>query len=236
MKKYTEKTLEDCLAKASEELKVETKDLIYKIDEEKKGLFIKKTTITVYEESDVIEYAESYITDVCHSLGIEVSLKSIMSGDVIKVLIETNHNPLLIGKNGATLQALNELTKLAVSNKFKRRIRILLDVGDYKDKKYGRVISLAKRSAKEVLKTHIDVKLEPMTPDERKKVHNALSSWRNIKTESVGDGADRAIVVKYVVNPSATTTSSEDEVDISKEDTEPSDIASVESNVTKQGN
>ena len=39
-----------------------------------------------------------------------------------------------------------------------------------------------------------------MTPDERKKVHNALSSWKNIKTESIGDGKERRIVVKYVEN------------------------------------
>ena len=73
-----------------------------------------------------------------------------------------------------------------------------VDISDYKDKKYHRVIALAKRTAKEVLKTHIDTKLDPMTPDERKKVHNALASFRNIKTESIGDGKDRAIVIKYV--------------------------------------
>lgn len=50
------------------------------------------------------------------------------------------------------------------------------------------------------MKTHIDIKLTPMTPDERKKVHNALSSYKNIKTESIGDGKDRAIVIKYVSN------------------------------------
>ena len=41
------------------------------------------------------------------------------------------------------------------------------------------------------------MQLDPMTPDERKKVHNALSTWKNIKTESVGDGKSRAIVVKW---------------------------------------
>ena len=118
----------------------------------------------------------------------------------IVLLIETNKNSLLIGKNGATLQSLNELVKLACNTKFKRKIRILLDIGDYKDKKYHRVISEAKKAVKEVMKTHIDIKLTPMTPDERKKVHNALSSYKNIKTESIGDGKDRAIVIKYVSN------------------------------------
>lgn len=200
MKKYTKKTLEECLQEAAKELNCEVNDLMYEIEEEKKGLFTKRVTISVKEVEDVIEYAEEYITDVCHALGLDVSLKTFYREDIIKILIETNHNSILIGKNGASLQSLNELTKLAVSSKFKRKFKILLDVGAYKDKKYFKVISIAKRAAKQVSKTHIDVILNPMTPDERKKVHNALSSWKNIKTESIGDGKERRIVVKYVEN------------------------------------
>lgn len=204
MRRYTKKTLEECLQEAATELNCEINDLMYEVEEEKKGLFSKKVTIAVTETEDVIEFAEEYITDVCHSLGLDVSLKTFYRDDIIKILIETNHNSILIGKNGASLQSLNELTKLAVSSKFKRKFKILLDVGAYKDKKYFKVISIAKRAAKQVSKTHVDVILNPMTPDERKKVHNALTSWKNIKTESIGDGKDRRIVVKYVENNTST--------------------------------
>ncbi len=200
MRKYTKKTLEECLQEAASELNCEISELMYEVEEEKKGLFSKKATIVVTETEDVIAFAEEYVTDVCHALGLDVSLKTFYRDDIIKILIETNHNSILIGKNGASLQSLNELTKLAVSSKFKRKFKILLDVGAYKDKKYFKVISIAKRAAKQVSKTHVDVILNPMTPDERKKVHNALSSWRNIKTESIGDGKDRRIVIKYVEN------------------------------------
>ena len=197
MRKYTAKTLEECLKEAAADLQVEEKDIKYVIEEEKKGLFVKKVTIAVEETSDVIEFIEEYIKDICRNLGMDCSVKTFYRYDVIKVLLETNKNSVLIGKNGACLQSLNELTKLAVSSNFSKKYRILLDVGGYKDKKYFKVISIAKRCAKEVLKTHIDVKLDPMTPDERKKIHNALSTWKNIKTESVGDGKLRAIVIKY---------------------------------------
>src|SRR5574344_1273388 len=193
MKLYTAKTLELALQEASDELKIPVEQLLYTVEEEKRTLFTKKVTIGISEMTDVIEYAESYITDVIHALGLEVNLKT------------TNQYSLLIGHNGETLQSLNELTKLAVSAKFKRKFRILLDIGDYKDKKYSRVVYMAKKTAHDVQKTHIDVKLEPMTPDERKKVHNALSSFTNIKTESIGDGKDRAIVVKYVVGEPTNT-------------------------------
>lgn len=197
MKKYSAKTLDEAIKNACTDLDIETEDLIYEVEEEKKGLF-KKAVISVYEVADIIEYAENYIKDVINGIGLETSLKTFYRDGVAKILIETNKNSLLIGKNGATLQSLNELVKLACNTKFKRKIRILLDIGDYKDKKYHRVISEAKKAAKEVMKTHVDIKLTPMTPDERKKVHNALSSYKNIKTESVGDGKDRAIVIKYV--------------------------------------
>lgn len=206
MRKYTAKTLEDCLKEAALDLQVEEKDIKYKIEEEKKGFFNKKVTISVEETSDVIEFIEAYIKDICHNLGMDASIKTFYREDVIKVLLETNKNSVLIGKNGACLQSLNELTKLAVSSNFSRKYKILLDVGGYKDKKYFKVISIAKRCAKEVLKTHIDVKLDPMTPDERKKIHNALSTWKNIKTESVGDGKLRAIVIKYAPEKGASTT------------------------------
>lgn len=210
MRRYTKKTLEECLQEAAKELSLEVSDLMYEIEEEKKGLFSKKVTIAVTETEDVIEFAEEYITDVCHALGLDVSLKTFYRDDIIKILIETNHNSILIGKNGASLQSLNELTKLAVSSKFKRKFKILLDVGAYKDKKYFKVISIAKRAAKQVSKTHVDVILNPMTPDERKKVHNALTSWKNIKTESIGDGKDRRIVIKYVENNTSTGLTFED--------------------------
>lgn len=220
MKLYTAKNLELALEEASKDLNIPVESLLYTIEEEKRTLFSKKVTISISEMSDVVEYAEGYIRDVIHALGLDVSLKTLYQGEIIKILIETNHNSLLIGRNGETLQSLNELTKLAVSAKFKKKIRILLDIGEYKDKKYTRVVYAAKKTAHEVQKTHIDVKLDPMTPDERKKVHNALASFRNIKTESVGDGKDRAIVIKYAPNQTVNKTENSDSTTTSDDVTE----------------
>ena len=207
MREFSAKTVELCLDKASSELNVEKDKLTYEVVEEKKGFLgiNKKATIKVYEFIDVVYYAEEYLKNVCKALGLEISLKSFTKDEIIKILIETNENNLLIGPKGVTLQSLNELVKLAVSNKFKKKYRILLDVHDYKNKKYNVLIRVAKNAAREVLKTHMDVKLNPMTPDERKKVHYALSTMKNIKTESVGDGKDRAIVIKYVKEETAQT-------------------------------
>lgn len=199
MKTYTAKTVDDALELASTELGVEVDQLIYEIKEEKRTLLSKKAVIEVYELSDAIIYTEDYLKKVIESLGIdEVKTNASLSDDVIRIEINTNHNPIIIGKNGITLQALNELCRLAVSSKFKRKFRILLDVGNYKDAKYSRIARLARSSAKQVQKTHIDVTLDPMPGDERRVVHNALNNFSHIKTESSGEGKLRAVSIKYV--------------------------------------
>jgi spoIIIJ-associated protein len=198
MKTYTTKTLEDALAQAEKDLKIPANDLSYKIVEEKVGLFSKKLVIEVYEVSDAIIFAEAYLLKAISQFGIEVKATTEIKEDIIHITLETPRNPILIGKNGVTLQALNELVRLATSSKFKKRFRILLDINDYKEAKYDKVVAIAKRIAKDVVRTKQDVTLDPMPADERRMVHNALTGMPNIKTESVGEGQHRAISIRYI--------------------------------------
>lgn len=198
MKTYAGKTVEEALKAAAEDLQIDESEIVFEVAEEKKGIFSRKAVINVYELSDAIDYLESYLKDVITALGIgDVEVVSTLEDDVIRVQIDTNHNPILIGKNGVTLQALNEIARLAVSARFKKRFRILLDVGDYKDAKYHRLARHARQVAKEVQETKVDVALDPMTSDERRVVHNALTRFSHIRTESEGEGRDRAVVIKY---------------------------------------
>ena len=198
MKEFSAKTVDEAVASAASSLGVEAIHLVYEVKEEKKGLFKKSATIVVYEDEDAATYAETYLKSALGALGVEVETEAVMEEGIIKITIDSDANPILIGKGGKTLQSLNEVTKFAVSTKFRKRYRILLDVGGYKEDKYDRVAHIAKRTAKTVLRTHIDASLDPMTPDERRVVHNALSDWEHIKTESSGEGADRAVTIKYV--------------------------------------
>ncbi|MCQ2797731.1 MAG: Jag N-terminal domain-containing protein [Bacilli bacterium] len=198
MKQFTCKTLEECISAAAAEYGVSESQIVYKLVEEKKGLFSKKAVIEVYDADDAAEFAQEYLKTAIGAMGIEIETKASVEDEIIRITIDSKRNPVLIGKNGKTLQALNELDRLAVSNKFHHRYRILLDVGGYKEDKYSRITYLAKKAAKDVVKSHVDAKLDPMTPDERRVVHNALNGMAHIKTESYGEGADRAITIKYV--------------------------------------
>ena len=198
MKVYQGKTPEDALKLASEELGIPVEELIYSVEDKKVGIFNKKYVVDVYELSDFIQYAEDYILRVIDAFGIESTVKSRLDDDIIRITIDSTHNPIIIGNGGKTLQALNELVKVAVSNHFRHKFRILLDVNGYKDKKYDKLAKMARRIAHEVQKTKTTYAFDPMPADERRVIHNACSGMKNIKTESVGEGSHRQLQIIYV--------------------------------------
>lgn len=198
MEIYTGKTVEEALEKASKETNTPVSELIYLDTGKKSGLFSKKVQVEVYDLSDVIRFAEDYLLNATDALGIESSVKSRLDDEIIRITLDSTHNPILIGKNGITLQALNELVKLATNNKFHKRFRILLDINGYKGSKYFRLERLARKVAKDVQKTKTTYTFDPMPADERRAIHNALNGWHNIKTESTGEGSHRQVQVIYV--------------------------------------
>jgi len=198
MKQYSAKTVEEAVDAACEDLSITKEDLIYIVLDKKSGLFSKKLTIEVYDLPDVIKYAEDYILNVIDNLEIESSLNTKLDDDIIRITIDSTHNPILIGKNGKTLQALNELTKLAVSNHFHKRFRVLLDINGYKDSKYDRLAKVARRFAHQVQKDKQTYTFEAMPSDERRAIHNACSGMPHIHTESIGEGTHRQVQIIYV--------------------------------------
>lgn len=197
MRIFEAKNLDEVLKLASEDLGIQVEDLIYDVLEEKKGLFKSSIKVSVYETTDYIDYAVKYLKTVVEALGFKPEFKTELDGDVIKIEMSTNHNSILIGKNGRTLLALNEIVLVALTAKFKKRIRVLLDINEYKMDRYRKVVSIAKRVAGEVAKTKQDATLDPMPSDERRAIHNSLSEYRNVTTESIGSGRERQIVIRY---------------------------------------
>lgn len=198
MEKYSAKTVEEALAKAAEDNNCPVSQLIYIVNEKTTGIFTKKISIEVYEYSEVVHYVEEYLLNVIDSLGIESTVKTSLDDDIIRVTVDSTHNPILIGKNGKTLQALNELVRLSTSNKFHKRLRIFLDINGYKDNKYYRLEKLARKTARDVQRSKTTYTFDPMPSDERRTIHNACSSMEHIKTESTGEGKDRRVQIIYV--------------------------------------
>ena len=101
----------------------------------------------------------------------------------------------LIGPHGETLDALQELTRLAVAQKTGQRSRLMLDVSGHRQTRRRELAGLAKQTAQEVLDTGEAIRLDPMSPFERKVVHDAIASIDGVRSESEGEEPNRRVVV-----------------------------------------
>lgn len=198
MKTFNAKTVDEAVELASKEFGLPIDQINYQITLEEKKLFSKKAEIVVYELSDVITFAEQYITTIMTDLKLDVTVKTELEDSVLKITLNTSHNSVLIGKNGQTLQAINMMVRQAVGNKFKKHYRLLVDINQYKNDKYEKLIKMAIRLAKDVSRSKVKAVLEPMSSDERRVIHNALSKFNHVKTESIGQGHKRQIIITYV--------------------------------------
>jgi spoIIIJ-associated protein len=102
----------------------------------------------------------------------------------------------LVGSNGETLDALQELTRLAVLRQSKRRVRLLLDVNGYRARQREQLVSVVKATAEQVIRSREDHEFEPMTPAERKIVHDAAAAIDGVRTESLGEEPYRRVIIQ----------------------------------------
>jgi spoIIIJ-associated protein len=103
----------------------------------------------------------------------------------------------LIGRRGQTLDALQYLTSLVINKHTKNYTKISLDIEGYREKRKNALQDLADRIALKVEKSRAKYVLEPMNPYERRIIHSALQSYKNIVTYSEGTEPYRHVVIDY---------------------------------------
>lgn len=198
MKTYTAKTVEDAVNKACLDLGVIVDQLNYEVTLETKGLFSKKAEISCWTVEMVQEYIESFIRKILTDMEFEVETISYVQDGRIYCNINTSNNSILIGKAGVILRAINLIVKNAVSTTFKKRLEVSVDINGYKEERYKKVASMARRFGKTVFRTKADLKLDPMPADERKVMHQEIAKMDHLKTESKGEGKNRYMTISYV--------------------------------------
>ncbi|MDX6352981.1 MAG: spoIIIJ-associated protein [Streptomyces sp.] len=100
----------------------------------------------------------------------------------------------LVGRDGEVLEALQELTRLAVHRETGDRSRLMLDIAGFRARKRTELAELGAKAAEEAKGTGEPVKLDPMTPFERKVVHDAVAA-AGLRSESEGEEPQRRVVV-----------------------------------------
>lgn len=101
----------------------------------------------------------------------------------------------LVGERGVVLEALQELTRLAVQQASGNRSRLMLDIAGWRQARREELTELGARTAREVLSGGQAIRLRPMTPFERKVVHDAVARVKGVSSESEGEEPRRQVVV-----------------------------------------
>ena len=197
--KYEGKTEEEALNKAMIALNCEKNNLFYKSEFTEGKLFkSSKCVIEVVQKSDVKEYINQFFKELEKEMNLKIESEILYNNDSFNVTLITSNNSILIGKDGKNLQALQTILRQSLKSKTDITIKINIDIGSYKEKKLKNLERDVKKIAREVQKTKVDVSLDPMNSYERRYIHNELSTFKNITTESEGEGKDRHIVIRYV--------------------------------------
>ena len=199
--KFQAKSKDDLLDKALNELNVKEEDVITKCYEEKGGLFSgKKYTIEVVKLTDIAETGRDIILELLNALNIQANVETKIRDRRIKYEIFSKNNSLLIGKKGHILNSIQTYVRQALYTMLDIYIDLTIDVEKYRQKQDYFLEKNAKKIAREVTLSKIDIKLDPMNAYDRKIVHSALQNFKYIKTESEGKEPNRCVVIKYVEN------------------------------------
>lgn len=143
------------------------------------------------------DFVEALLGRMGMDAGVEADLEDgTMYVDVLGSGPDDDDMAILIGRHGQTLEAIQELTRVAVGRRLGVRCRVVVDVEDYRKRQRSRLVARAREVAKRVARTGREEELEPMNPYERKVVHDAVANVHGAESSSRGDEPERRVVIR----------------------------------------
>lgn len=190
------KTVEEGKKLASKELRIPQEHIDITIIE-KKGIMRKVLVVEATVSKEPADIGYELLKEMFDNMAIEASIEMRKRGEnEISYTINTNENPILIGKNGKTLEGIQFYIRHMVNTYSDERQIVLVDVGGYKANRRKQLEILATKTAKDVARSRVEAKLRPMNAYERRIIHTKLAEWRDVSTISEGEGQDRHLVIK----------------------------------------
>ena len=199
--KYEGRTYEEALQKCLRTLELDETELYIDVKELEPSEDNKnKVEITVLPKSEVIEYIKEIVQNIGNALVSKITTKVSDTYDVLNVSIYSDVNPILIGKDGKNLSAIQTIIKQSIFKRFNRNVKVTVDIANYKNKKIRNLKDEGSKIAKEVLNSKVEAHLDPMNSYERRIVHTLVSEFNNLETISEGEEPNRYVVIKYKEN------------------------------------
>lgn len=147
------------------------------------------------EVKEVIHKLDVFLSEIFSKIGVQASKNIEIKNNYLYISIYGNNLNFLIGYRGETLNALQTILASVATRVSKEKIKILLDIENYRDKRTKALEELAEKISKTVYKTKKSVTLEPMTAYERKIIHAKLQNHPYVKTYSTGNDPYRKVVI-----------------------------------------
>ena len=204
------RTEKEAIANAIEAMGLDEDEIDVEVVKARSGLFGGgKVTIRVHvgEDQPVEDLephteqeseAAGFVSDLLRHMGIEADLR-IATREDDRVVLEmvSDDAGILIGRHGATLEAMQLLTNIACGRRHEDGPRVILDTEDYRYRREQSLTRMAMRVARDVQRSGRSQLLEPMNPFERRLVHTTINGLDDVSTESEGDGPYKQVRVTY---------------------------------------
>ena len=216
------KTSTEAIEKGLKELKVSRNQVDIKILEEKKKSFFnilephvvkveltlkekeeKQTTVKKAKSENVSKedlekakkeintFLSEFLKQIADTITYEISEEE----NVVHVLITGEESTRLIGYRGESLNSLQTILTTIANKGRESNVKVILDIGEYKDARKKTLEDLASKIERTVTKTGKSITLEPMTAYERKIIHTKLQDSKTVKTHSIGENENRRVVI-----------------------------------------
>lgn len=137
----------------------------------------------------------NYLAEVTKNMGITVTINVTPEKHTVYYDFETEQEGLLIGKRGKNLNSLQLLAQDFLDKHVRRRVRVILDVADYRERRAETLAHLAQKTARDAIAAGKPLTLDPMPALERKVIHKSLADNSHVETYSRGNEPHRAVVI-----------------------------------------
>lgn len=194
------KTLEEAIEEGLKELGLDKSDVeIEVLEEASKGLFgllgAKAAKVRLRENIVPQKKAVNILKGVFNCMDLDVNIETEESEEFTKINLSGPDLGILIGRRGDTLDALQYYINLAANRNIEKRVRFVVDVEGYRQRREETLNNLAFRLADKAKRKGRDVILEPMSPYERRIIHTALQNNKEVFTFSEGEEPYRKIII-----------------------------------------
>ncbi|MFA5104725.1 MAG: RNA-binding cell elongation regulator Jag/EloR [Candidatus Margulisiibacteriota bacterium] len=195
------RTTEEAINSALEVLKATKEEVDIRVISEGEqgvlGMFGgKDAEVEVKLKTDIAEEAKNVLQDILDRAGhITQAYLQDDSAETTSLEIKADDPARVIGKDGATLAALQYLVSVIANKGREQRKRVEVDCGGYRKKQEKRIEKIARETAEEVEISGKEIELPPMTPRERRIIHMTIKSMPKMSSYSVGDRDNRRVII-----------------------------------------